>query len=493
MSQAQKAGGRGLLAVLLTGQLMANVDTAIIYVAAPSIQSGLHASGAQLELVVSGYVLSYAVLLVTGARLGDSYGHRRIFLAGLALFTATSLACGIAPEAGFLVVARILQGAGAALMVPQVLIGIQRHFSGALRARALGAYALTLGGAAVGGQVLGGLLTSLHTADSWRLIFLINVPVGVSLFPLARRLLPAPDSGARAAARLDVRGTVTLSAALLLTTVPLIVGREHGWPAWSWWCMAVGVVAGGLFLLVERRVKRQGGRPLVDLGVLARPVMSWGLTANVLGASTNFALLFVMALYLQQGLGLSPLYSGAAVMAWPVTFGLAGHLLGRFPGRFSAHPAAVGYAILAASYAAMGLCALGGLSSGAVLMLTVAVGGFGLGIGFSALLRNLTTALPERYAPEISGLVNMTTQIGGAVGVALFGGVYLMAAGSHPPTHAEQAFGITTFACSVAACLAATTAYLSLRQRAGTSRTAAGSRPEPADAALTAGTGKPGA
>src|SRR5574341_926825 len=193
-----------MLAVLITGQFMALLDVTIVNVAIPTIHANLHASGAAMQLVVAGYTVTYAMLLITGARLGDLRGHRNVFLAGLSLFTLASLACGLAPGTGTLVGARLVQGAGAALMVPQILSVIQRRFSGAARTRALGVYAATLASGAVVGQVLGGVLVSTNLLGaSWRPVFLVIVPVGVAAALLVPRLVPVDHvPGSR---RLDLR------------------------------------------------------------------------------------------------------------------------------------------------------------------------------------------------------------------------------------------------------------------------------------------------
>src|SRR6202451_2411179 len=180
-----------VLAVVLIGQFMAVLDASIVNVAAPSIHASLHASGSGLQLVVAGYTITYAVLLVTGARLGDIFGHRRMFLAGLVLFTLASLGCGLAASAAFLVALRFVQGAGAALMIPQVLSLIQRTHAGAARARAMSRYAAVLAGGAVVGQVVGGLLISANLFGSgWRPGFLVNVPIGAALLAVGARALP---------------------------------------------------------------------------------------------------------------------------------------------------------------------------------------------------------------------------------------------------------------------------------------------------------------
>src|SRR5690348_7753884 len=176
-----------LVAIVLAGQLMAVLDTSVVNVAVPSIHAGLHASGASLQLIVAGYVISYAVLMVTGARLGDLFGHRRVFLAGVAGFTLASLGCGLAPATGTLIGLRFIQGAAAAVMIPQVLSLIQRTFTGAARARAMRAYSATLAGGVVLGQIVGGLLISADLfSATWRPIFLVNVPIGLLVLEIGR-------------------------------------------------------------------------------------------------------------------------------------------------------------------------------------------------------------------------------------------------------------------------------------------------------------------
>jgi len=219
---------RWLLAVLVAGQFMANVDIAIVNVATPSIHRDLHASGGALEFVVSGYVLAFAMLIITGARLGRIAGYRRVYLAGLAWFTLASLACSLAPGTGVLIGARIAQGACAAVMVPQVLTGIQVSFDGRARARALSVLVMTMSGSAVIGQALGGPLIAANVfGTGWRSIFWVNVPMGVVALAGAAVLLPRKSRGQ---ARLDLPGVGLLTAAMALLVTPLAFGREQGWP-----------------------------------------------------------------------------------------------------------------------------------------------------------------------------------------------------------------------------------------------------------------------
>jgi len=445
-----------LLAVLLMGPFMAQADATIANVATPSIRADLGASGAALELVVGGYMIAFAMLLITGARLGQTHGYRRVFVLGVTTFTAASVLCGLAPTPAVLVAARVLQGAGAALMFPQTLTGIQLSFEGAERARAIGLYAIALSSGAVAGQILGGGLISLDLAGThWRAIFLVNAPIGAAVVLAARRHLPA-DEG-RATRRIDVRGVATLSAAIVLVVLPLVLGRTEGWPAWAWISLAASAPALALFVAVERRVAARDGSPLMNLGVIARPTISWSLVALLTATGTYYALLFTLAQYLQQGLGRSPLLSGLTLVPWVAAFGAAGQLVRRVPERARPLVPSAGCALLAAAYLAISAALFGDRHGEALLVVVLAAGGLGLGIQFSALIAHLSNAVPPRYAPDISGVSTTLMQIGGTVGVAAFGTLYLGLAADG----ATHAFAVVTAAFAAAALLAAAAAYRS--------------------------------
>src|ERR1700744_5990391 len=217
------------LAVVLAGQLLGVVDVNIVNVAMPAMHVTLHASGAGLQLIVAGYTIAYAVLLVTGARLGDILGHRRTYLGGVALFTLASLGCGLAPSAGVLIALRFVQGAGAAAMIPQVLSLIQRSYTApGPRARAMSLYATVISGGAVLGQVIGGLLVSANLfGSSWRPVFLVNVPVGLAILASGRLLPAGRFDGFRT---LDLPGLAVLTPAVFALVLPLVLGQPLGWP-----------------------------------------------------------------------------------------------------------------------------------------------------------------------------------------------------------------------------------------------------------------------
>ena len=335
-----------LLGVLLVAPFMGQADATIANVATPSIHADLGASGAALELVIGGYLIAFAALMITGARLGQSHGYRRVFLFGVGLFSLASLLCGLAPSPVVLVLARVLQGAGAALMLPQTLTGIQLTFTGESRARAIALYAIALSTGAVAGQILGGALISANIAGTaWRPIFLINAPIGAAAIAAGLRYLPVDEP--RAGRRLDLAGVVTLSATLLFVVLPLVLGRSQGWPAWTWASLAASAPAFLAFLAVERRIIARHGSPLVNLHVLARPAVAWALLTLLSATGTYYALLFILAQYLQRGLADTPFVSGLTLVPWVAAFGIAGQVVRRRPPWMMPRAPAAGCLLLA--------------------------------------------------------------------------------------------------------------------------------------------------
>jgi MFS family permease len=449
-----------VLAALLGAMFLGSVDIAVANIAGPAIRAGLHASGGELELVVSGYTLAYATLLVTCARLGEARGYRPMFLAGLAAFIAASLACGVAPNAPSLVAARVVAGGAAALMTAQVLTGIQLGYEGRARARALGLYSLVLSAGAVAGQSLGGLLISADVlGTTWRPAFLVNVPVGIAVLWLAWRYLPA---GAR---QPQPVGVAAIGAAMVLLVLPLVLGQDAGWPPWTWVCLAASGFAFTALWLVERWVSRRGGRPLVNLRLIARPAIGWALAAQAIATATYFAVLFTLALYLQQGLGKSAAYSGLALVSWVAAFGIPGLVLGRVPARLRSLAAPTGPVILAAGFAGLAACLLTGDTSGTLLMILLGVAGLGLGTGFTGVLSHLTGSVSGEHAADISGLFNTITRAGGVIGTAVFGSAYLALASDPGQVPAIHGFAVVNLALAVTALAAAALAGIAIRSR----------------------------
>jgi MFS family permease len=452
-----------LLAVLLAPLSMTQADATIVNVANPSIHADLHTSGAELELVISAYLLCFAMLLITGARLGEMRGYRRLFMFGLGTFTLASLACGVAPNPVALIVGRSIQGVGAALIVPQVLTGIQRSFKGHERVRALGLYAAALAGGSVTGQILGGLLVSADLFGArWRPIFLINVPIGVAVMIAGRRLL-SRDGAADTSTPVDLMGVTLLSGALLLIVLPLTLGSQENWPPWAWGCLIASIPCLAAFGFAERRVAARGGLPLVNLPILARPAIAWGLCPQAAVVSTYYALLFTLPLYLQRGLGRSPLTSGLTLVPLLIAFGVAGPLVGRQPRRLRPELATWGALLLALAYFAISIETFAGQHAEALLVVWLGIGGFGLGTMFTVMLDHLTTHATPRYASDISGVFTTSLQVAGAIGVGTFGTVYLDLVVHPGPSQASHAFAIITATYGGVGLLAAAMAYRATR------------------------------
>jgi MFS family permease len=449
----------GPLAVLLMAPFLASTDATIANVATPAIRAGLSASGTDAQFVVGGYIVAYAVLLITGARLGQTHGYKRLFQLGVVAFGAASLVGGLAPGIAVLIAMRVLQGAAAAMMFPQALTGIQLNVSADHRPRAIGLFAMALSAGAVFGQILGGALVSADIAGlSWRPIFLVNVPICLAVAAVASRVLPPDDRCGTS--RVDLVGVAALSASVLLIVVPLTVGPSQGWAPWTWASLAASAPAFALFLASQRRAAAAGRAPLIDAAVLARPAIAWGLLALMGSTGTYFALLFTVAQYFQLGLDHGALASGLILIPWVTAFGAAGQITRRLAARVSPPVLAMGgYLLLAAAYLAISVAGFRNRLPEGLLAALFVPGGLGLGTVFNALMGHLTSAVPSRHAPDISGAVSTTSQIGGSIGVAGFGSLYLAVADGHGAGHA---FALTTLAFGSTALLAAIPAYLAM-------------------------------
>ncbi|WP_458243720.1 MFS transporter [Streptomyces sp. MAI_2237] len=418
---------RRLLALVLAAQFMAVLDVFIVNVAAPTIGAELHASGADLQLVIAGYTITYSVLLITGARLGDRFGHGRVHLAGLALFTAASLACGLAQGATELIVFRLVQGAGSAVMIPQVLSLIQRNFTGEARARALGAYSAVIAVGAAAGQVVSGVLVDADLfGTSWRPVFLVNVPVGLALLVLGGRVLPVRDAVDRDRARgLDVPGLLLLGAAVSLLTLPLVLGQEEDWPLWSWTSLAAAVLLFAVFCVYESGLARRGGAPLIAPRVLRLPGMGLAVFRILAVMAVNGGFLFALTLHIQGGLGFSALRAGLAFAPTAVVFGLVGLTWRRWPASWQRHLSPAGFVLTALAVAGVGLILKGGGDGGAWLYVAYAGVGAGLALGFSPTLTGALAAVRPEDAADASGLLATVAQLGQLTGVAAFGTLFL--------------------------------------------------------------------
>ena len=425
-----------MLIVLLCGQFMALLDVTVVNVAMPTLGRSLHASGAELQLVIAGYTVSYAMLLITGARLGDIVGRRRMFLIGVGGFTLASLTCGLAPNIGVLIAARFVQGAGAAAMMPQIMTVIQLRFSGTARARALSAYTAILSSGFVAGQVIGGVLVTADLfGSSWRPVFLVNVPIGLAVLLLLPRVMPADVPGRTR--RLDVPGLLVAVPAVCLVVLPLMLGHQENWPAWSLACIGGGLALVPVFLFVERRVAARGGQPLLSLSVFRAPGLLPGLATMTLLMVTYGGFLFSFAIHLQAGLGDSALRAGLTCAPCAAAFGVCGYFWRRLPAAWHPYLTVCGAAVATAGYALVGLVLRSGGSGGAWLQVFLITVGAFLAVAFSPLVTQALVRVPPHQAADASGLLTTAMQLSQAVGVAVFGSLFLTVDGSGAARAAE--------------------------------------------------------
>jgi EmrB/QacA subfamily drug resistance transporter len=413
------------LPVIVAGAFMVVLDFFVGNVALPSIAADLHASSGALEWIAAGYALTVAAFLITAGRLGDNLGRRRMYTTGIALFVIASVACGVAPSAGVLVAARVAQGLAGALLMPQVLAIIGVTFRGADRARAMGVYSMALGLAAVGGQLIGGALVQADVAGlGWRACYLINVPVGIAALVLTPRLVP--ESRAGRPSRLDLGGVALVTLAVLAITLPLIEGREQGWPAWTWVSFALAVVLAAGFVAHQLARARRGRPALLDLALFGERTFSAGLATQLLLWCGQAAFFVFLALYLQPGRGLDALQAGlvftVVAVAYVVTSGAAPGLTERHGRRVplaGAATLAAGHALLALAVAGVGV---GG--SVAVLVPGLLLVGAGMGLCLTSLNHIVLETLDEERAGSASGVLGTIQELGNALGVAVTGVVF---------------------------------------------------------------------
>lgn len=422
---ATKPGPFGLW-VMLSGTFLVVLDFFIVNVALPSMQHELQAGTATLQLVVAGYGLATAAGLITGGRLGDLFGRRRMFMLGLLLFTLASAACGFAPNAELLVAARVLQGLAGALLQPQVLAMIGLTYTGEDRARAFAAYGLTLGLGATLGQLVGGLLIHADLAGlGWRSCFLINVPIGLLALVLAPRVIPPTANGGSHNSKLDLVGMLLVAAGSVAVVLPLVEGRQQGWPLWSWLCLAAALPLLAAFTFQQRRLAARGGAPLVAPALLANSRFVMGLLTVLAFYVGNASLYFVLALYLQQGLALDPLTSGIVFTSLAVGFFATSMAGARLARRFGGKPPiALGALVLAAGHALQFVNVAGWAGHTHVVAWMVPlllVQGAGLGMVMAPLVSTVLAGLPPQHAGVASGVLSMVQQGSNALGVALIG------------------------------------------------------------------------
>jgi len=414
------------LLVIATAFVLDLMDSTIMNIALPTIQHTMHASYTALLWMASGYILTFALLLIAGGRMGDVFGYKKLFIWGLVGFMLTSLLTGTAWNAEVLVIARLLQGATAALMVPQVLSVVQLLYKPAERVGVNGLLGMLSAVATTIGPVVAGLLMAMNIAGlGWRPIFLINIPVGLAALILGAKYLPEGKS--EHASKIDIRGTLLAMAAIGLLIFPLIQGHELGWPWWTFVMMAASLPMLGLFAWWQRRLSQRGGSPLVIPALFKHRSFNIGLLLSLLifGTMSGFALTFT--LLLQSAYGFSPIHTiltgiFVTVGIMPAAAGLTPKLMPKL-GRWTV---TLGAAVMVLGAALLGLAvthATGNLSTWQFAPLLI-IFGAGMGLAFTPLLPYALSQVNPQDAGSASGVANALQQVGGSLGVALIGIVF---------------------------------------------------------------------
>jgi len=414
-----------VLPVVLAGVFLSGLDFFIVNVAIPSIQQDLHANQAQIQFIIAGYALAYGVGMITGGRLGDLYGRRRMFALAMTLFTLASAACGFAPTPGFLLGARVVQGAAAALMAPQVLAIFSTVYTGVARAKAINWYGMTMGISAVFGQLIGGVLIKANLFGlDWRSCFLINLPIGLAAVLLTLRIIP--ESKAPGRPRLDLAGMILVTVALLAVVLPLIEGRQQGWPAWTWVLLAAAVPLFAIFAVHQNRLRRAGGSPLIDLTLFRERAFTAGLLAQLVFWTGQASYFLVFALFVQQGremdaLGAGLIFGaiGVGYLATSTTARLVAARLGRQVIALGGLLRVVGLTLQVVTVAAIGIT-----GNIAWLIPALIIDGAGMGFAVAPLASTVLSRVTPSHAGSAAGVLTTGVQVGNALGVSLIGLIF---------------------------------------------------------------------
>ncbi len=409
------------LAVVMTASFMDLVDVTIVNIAVPSIQRDLGASFSAIQWVTGGYALAFAIGLITGGRLGDIYGRKRIFLLGIGGFTLASALCGLAADPAMLVATRVLQGATASLMVPQVLSIIHVTFPAHERGKVFGLFGAMVGLGAVSGPLIGALLTQWNLFGlQWRPIFLINLPVGIAGLLLGRHYVT--ESRAAKALRLDLVGMALAGAGLLLVLFPLTHGREAGWPLWGFLAMGAGLLVLVLFVRYEQAKTRRDGSPLVELSLFKVRSFAAGVAIQLTFGVTCGIFFLVWTLYMQLGLGWSALRAGTTGIPFSIAVSAAAGLsVAKLVPRFGRKVLQAGALVMAAGVL-LYLAEAHRYGTGIhpwQMAAPLVVMGAGMGLIVAPLTDSVLSEVPREHSGSASGLINTTQQLGNALGLGL--------------------------------------------------------------------------
>lgn len=420
------------LVILLLAAFMNLIDITIVNVALPKLQAGLGASNSQIEWVVAVYILAFALGLLPFGRLGDVVGRKRMFLFGVSGFTVFSALCGMSPDTGTLIAARAFQGFCGAMMMPQVLAIAQVAFPAHERGFAFSLFGFSAGLASVAGPLIGGLLIEANIWGlDWRPIFLINVPVGILAVAAGAVIIPAMEGHGEV--RNDFLGIVIAGVSVFLLVFPLIEGRNFGWPLWA---VAMMIAAPAGFALLVRHLHRRAGRgksQLLPVHLLANGNFLLGAAMTTTFFSGMAGFFMVLAIFLQNGFGFSPLQSGLATLPFPLGVLMSSFIAGRLGSRFPRLRLAGGAIALVVGMGWLDYIVFGitDIIDHWALVLPLFLSGAGLNTALSALFQTVLAGVPHRDAGSASGALQSFQQIGGALGVAIIGEIFFSTIAAH--------------------------------------------------------------
>lgn len=411
------------LIILLTAPLLSVIDVFIINIAIPAIKNGVHATDAELQLVIAGYLLGYASFLITGGRAGDHFGRKKIFFLGMLFFTVTSCLCGLSNTALQLNITRFFQGCSASFMLPQVISYIQILFPDPKeRAKAIGWYGITLGLASIIGQLLGGYLSGTHfEIEGWRLIFFINLPIGIMALLATWKYLDETEVHNKV--KFDYSGVVLLTLALVCLIYPIIAGREAGWPLWSLILLGLSLILFAYFIQNQKQKLKSGKSPLINIELFKIKDFNIGLGAVLFHFMMHTSYLLTAAVFFQNGLGISALDAGLYFVAPGILVSVSALISSKLIVRFGKRVLQAGVVLLLVSFLLQLWIFKPGVSS-ITIILIMGLYGLGNGLVLSSLMNITLRSIPSNFAGAASGVYATFQQTASALGISIIGGLF---------------------------------------------------------------------
>jgi EmrB/QacA subfamily drug resistance transporter len=415
------------LGVLLIGMFMSLLDATIVNVALPTIRTSLSASEATLSWIISGYALAFGLALIPAGRLGDRYGHKWVFISGLALFTVASLGCGLAQNGNQLIVARVVQGLAGGIYVPAVTAYIQLLFSGRTRGKAFAIMGAVIGVSSALGPLIGGLLIqAFGNTNGWRLIFVVNLPFGIAALVAAFLMLPSGSESRGTSSGVDVLGLLLLSGGLVAILVPLIEGQDQGWPVWTYLSLAGGIALVTLFGAWEVFVAGRGKSPLVPPHLFSHPAFTGGVILALVYFAAFISIFFTISILWQAGLGHTALESGLVSIPFALGSIAGASQSGRLAASIGRTVLVIGAGMVAAGLSALWLVLMlttpGELTSWDLLV-PLLVAGVGSGLFIAPNAQFIIATVDRQEAGAASGVIATMQRLGAAIGIAIIGSV----------------------------------------------------------------------